>query len=129
MWVRIGESHDRRGDARLCVDASSEPGRQCAIAPRSDVEYFELGAGADTFRVGPARERPPLLGGSICLRRENPLDDLVDDGGFIGQVPIGLAASDTEPSDQEQHDATPSPKNSPQAGDELAGGNAWQKTV
>jgi hypothetical protein len=109
MRVRIRKPHYRGVDAGLCVDTLGKAGSQRAIASGSDVEDFELRAGADTFRMGPAGERTVLLGGNICLHYQNPLDNLIDDSGFGGQIPVGIAAGDPEPSGQEQHDDGPIP--------------------
>jgi hypothetical protein len=57
--------------------------------------------------MGSARPRPLLFDRDIRLQLQNFLDNLVDNGGFGSQVPLGLVAGNPEPSGQEKHDGAP----------------------
>ena len=103
MRIRISKPHDGSINSWLCENSLAEPIGQPMIAPCSNVEYLEFGMDADAFRVRTTGERPVLLGSSIDLHLESLRYNLFDDGGFGGQVPLSIGASDPEPSGQEQH--------------------------
>lgn len=80
-----------------------EPRCQRRVASDGNVEYFELGAGADALHMSATAERPVLLGGGIRLNQETSLHDLLNVRPFPGKVPLSVAAGYSEPSGHEEH--------------------------
>jgi hypothetical protein len=107
LRIRIGEANRRRVAAGLGKDPPAEARCERRITPGRYVQDFKPRPGTDALRVGPAAERPGLLGGSFALHGQHVADDLFGIFTLGVEVSLSVARGHAKQLCQQEHPRYP----------------------